>query len=57
MVATSAKAGLALPWQLPVNILAREPWRAHLALGLGLVGGLVAMAAMLAHLSRRETLD
>jgi lantibiotic transport system permease protein len=54
VVATSAKAGLVLPWQLPVNMLASQPWRMHLALGLGLVGGLVAMAAMIMHLSRRE---
>lgn len=54
VVATSAKIGVALPWQIPVNQLAQDPARAELALTIGLVGGCVAFAAMLFDLSRRE---
>jgi len=54
VVATSAKIGLALPWQIPVNQLASEAWRVELSLVIGAVGGCVALLAMLWHLSRRE---
>lgn len=56
VVAMSARAGLASPWQMPVNMLAEEAWRAQLALGLG--GGLGAVMLVLAvvHLARREVL-
>ena len=54
VVATSAKVGVVLPWQIPVNQLASEPSRAHLALVLGGIGGCVAFVAMLWRLSRRE---
>jgi len=44
------------PWQMPVNMLAADAWRAQTALGLGFGLGTVAMAAALIHLSRREVL-
>lgn len=56
VVATSAKIGVFLPWQMPVNMLATESWRLQTALGLGFGGGLVLLALMLWHLSRREVL-
>jgi ABC-2 type transport system permease protein len=54
VVATSAKVGVLLPWQIPVNQLASDPARAQFALALGLGGGCVALLAMLWHLARRE---
>ena len=56
VVATSAKQGAFFPWQMPVNLLATEAWRAQTALALGLGLGGVVMAAALVHLSRREVL-
>lgn len=56
VVATSARIGVFLPWQMPVNMLATEGWRMQTALGLGLGGGLILLALMLWHLSRREVL-
>ena len=56
VVATSARVGVFLPWQMPVNMLATEGWRMQTALGLGFGGGMVLLAAMLWHLSRREVL-
>ena len=56
VVATSARAGVFLPWQMPVNMLASEPWRVNTALALGSVGGVIALVLMLIHLSRREVL-
>lgn len=57
VVATSAKIGMVLPWQLPVNQLASDPQRANITLVLGALGGVVALMSMLWHLSRREMLD
>jgi lantibiotic transport system permease protein len=54
VVATSAKVGVVLPWQIPVNQLAPDLDRALLALAIGAVGGIAALLAMLWHLSRRE---
>ncbi len=54
VVATSAKLGVFMPWQIPVNQLASDPDRAALALGLGALGGCLALGAMLWHLSRSE---
>jgi hypothetical protein len=54
VVATSAKVGVVLPWQIPVNQLASDPARAGLALAIGGIGGILALGAMLWHLSRRE---
>jgi ABC-2 type transport system permease protein len=56
VVATSAKQGVFLPWQMPVNMVAREAWRSDTALALGCGLGLVVMAAAVAHLARREIL-
>ena len=54
VVATGAEEGVFLPWQMPVNILASEPWRAQTALGLGLGLGLLALLAAIAVLSHRD---
>jgi ABC-2 type transport system permease protein len=56
VVATSAKEGVFFPWQMPVNMLAREAWRVETALALGGGLGLVALAVAIAHLARREVL-
>lgn len=56
VVATSARIGVVLPWQIPVNQLASDPARADLALALGGAGGGLLLAAMLWSLSRREVL-
>jgi ABC-2 type transport system permease protein len=56
VVATSARVGVLLPWQIPINQMAADASRANLALGVGLLGGSVACIAMLWHLSRREVL-
>jgi lantibiotic transport system permease protein len=54
VVATSAKLGVFMPWQIPVNQLASDPDRALLALALGALGGCAAIGGMLLHLSRSE---
>ncbi|MBP1472817.1 ABC transporter permease [Frateuria sp. MAH-13] len=54
VVASSAKVGVVLPWQVPINMLASDPLRARLALAWGCLGGLAALAVMLLHLARRE---
>lgn len=54
VVATSAKQGVFLPWQMPVNMLSDVAWRWQTALALGCGGGLVVLALMLISLSRRE---
>lgn len=56
VVATSAKEGVFFPWQMPVNMLAKEAWRIETALALGGGLGLVALALAIAHLARREVL-
>ncbi len=56
VVATSAKEGVFFPWQMPVNMLAKEAWRVETALALGGGLGLVALAVAIAHLARREVL-
>ena len=56
VVATSAKAGVFLPWQMPVNMLATDAWRVNTALSLGAGVGLLALIVMTLHLSRREVL-
>jgi hypothetical protein len=45
-----------LPWQIPVNMLAADPARMHLALGVGLLGGLGVVTLMVAVLARREVI-
>lgn len=54
VVASSARIGAVLPWQIPVNMLAADPGRMHLALGVGLVGGVITMFLMVIQLGRRE---
>ena len=56
VVATSAKVGAILPWQIPVNQLATDPLRVQFTLALGCIGGCLVFAAMLWQLSRREVL-
>jgi lantibiotic transport system permease protein len=54
VVATSARAGVFMPWQMPVNMLVNEAARAETALALGGGLGFLALVAMIAHLSWRE---
>jgi len=54
VAATSSQWGLVFPWLMPVNVLASEPERAALAIAIGGIGGLVALAAMILWLSRRD---
>lgn len=56
VVATSAKVGAILPWQIPVNQLAADPSRAQLTLALGSIGGCVVFVLMLWRMSQREGL-
>lgn len=56
VVATSAKAGVFFPWQMPVNMLAGQAWRVETALALGGGLGLIVLVAAIAHLARREVL-
>jgi len=56
VVATSAEQGVFFPWQMPINMLATEAWRAQTALALGCGAGLVVLIASVAHLSRREVI-
>jgi ABC-2 type transport system permease protein len=56
VVASSAKIGIVLPWQIPINQLASDPDRALLALAIGTVGGGICFAAMLWRMSAREVL-
>ena len=56
VVATSAKIGAILPWQIPINQLASDPVRAQFALLFGFAAGCVALIAMIWHLGRREVL-
>ncbi len=54
VVATSARAGVFMPWQMPVNMLTNEAWRAETALAIGGAGGFIALVLMVTHLSWRE---
>jgi ABC-2 type transport system permease protein len=54
IAATSARQGVYFPWLMSVNVLATDVEKQQLAITLGGVGGLVALAAMLVHMSRRE---
>ncbi|HEX8482701.1 MAG TPA: ABC transporter permease [Allosphingosinicella sp.] len=54
VVATASDYGPYFPWLIATNALASDPERAQLALGVGAVGGMLAIAAMLVDLSRRE---
>jgi ABC-2 type transport system permease protein len=56
VVATSAKAGMLMPWQIPVNQLAADGARADVTLAIGCIGGAVAFLLMLWRMGRREVL-
>ena len=56
VVATSAKAGMFLPWQIPVNQLASDAGRADVTLAIGCIGGCAAFALMLWRMGKREAL-
>ena len=56
VVATGAKEGVFLPWQMPINMMGTDPARVQMALALGSIGGVVAMLAMIVHLSHRDVL-
>ncbi len=56
VVATSAKIGVVMPWQIPVNQLASNPERALLALAIGFIGGCFLFIAMSWRMDRREVL-
>jgi ABC-2 type transport system permease protein len=54
IAATGARQGAFFPWLMSVNMLAADERSQLIAITLGGAGGLVALAAMLVHLSRRE---
>ncbi|HEX8448512.1 MAG TPA: ABC transporter permease [Allosphingosinicella sp.] len=54
VVATGSDYGPYFPWLIATNALASDPAQAALALKVGSIGGLIAIAAMLVDLSRRE---
>ncbi len=54
IAATSSRQGVFFPWLMSTNVLSTDPRTQALAIALGGVGGLMALAAMLVHLSRRE---
>lgn len=54
VAAASAREGAYFPWLMPLHVLSSEAAMQQMALWIGALGGLVAMAAMLADLSRRE---
>ena len=54
VAAASAREGAYFPWLMPLHILSTEAAMQQMALWIGAFGGLVAMAVMLADLSRRE---
>lgn len=54
VAATGSEYGIWFPWLIPTNALASDPVRAEIALAVGGLGGLAALALMLADLSRRE---
>lgn len=56
VVATSAKQGVFFPWQMPMNMMARDAWRVETALALGGGLGALALVAIVLHLARREVL-
>lgn len=56
VMAASAKAGVFLPWLMPVNMMAKDAWRVETALALGGGLGAVALVAAIVHLAWREVL-
>ena len=56
MVAAGAWQGVFLPWQMPINMMAKDAWRTETALMLGMGGGAIVGVFLIAHLARREVL-
>ena len=56
VMAASAKAGVFIPWLMPINMMAKDAWRVETALALGGGLGLIALVVVVAHLARREVL-
>lgn len=54
VVATAAKQGVFFPWQMPINVLATEAWRAETALALGGGLGVVVLGFAILDLARRD---
>ena len=54
VAATSAKSGIYFPWLMPLNVLAQDPARIQIAVGLGLAGGLAIFAGAIFWLARRD---
>lgn len=53
VVATASRQGAYFPWLIPTNALATDPARGHMAIAIGLWGGLALLLLMLADLNRK----
>lgn len=56
VAAAASKTGLYFPWLMPMHTFGQEPIQLQISLTVGGGGGLIVMAAMIAHLSRRDML-
>ena len=56
VAAASAREGAYFPWLMPLHLLSSDPAMALTALRIGAYGGLLALAGMLLHLGRRESI-
>ena len=54
VAAASAREGAYFPWLMPLHILSTDPAMGVMALRIGVIGGAIAMLAMLFDLNRRE---
>jgi lantibiotic transport system permease protein len=54
VMASGLPEGVYFPWMMPLNMLAHDASRGVTAITWGVAGGAVTLAAMVAHLSRRE---
>lgn len=54
VAAASAREGAYFPWLMPLHILSSDPAMGIMALRIGILGGAIAMLAMLFDLNRRE---
>ncbi|WP_265570688.1 ABC transporter permease [Sphingomicrobium nitratireducens] len=52
--AYASEKGVVIPWMMPINQMASDPWRADVALALGLGGGIVAAIILQLVMQRRE---